>query len=481
MKIFKKILLAILILFIVLLSGGWLFFHHMQTQKEKYMGHGFEYMHGYSSTDFTGYHVYDDEKLFHLDHEASLRINEEENMPVLDGAEACYPLYAAIAKAVYKDIGDIETDALKQAEASRDQKPAVYDKEKMDVLFNNGKIVTFTNTLQGYERLTNREVDLFFGARPSAHQREMASDKHEQILSMPIGKEAFVFFTEKDNPVDGLSSEQLRAIYHGDIVNWKEVGGKNEKIVAFQRPEDSGSQAMMKWFMGDVSLKEPKTFEYIGGMGDVIKKVAQYHNEKGAIGYTFRYFLTQLQAEQDVKILSIDGIEPSDENIADGSYPATVPLVCAYLVSNEDPYVRQMISFLLSDDGQKIIEGTGYVPLSDRSVTPFIENEVESRIPEVYTCDNWTLNIYAGKDNEEDKDFELFNPDRYFKGYVFNYGMNDEEWLKEYGHYSLVPYDQSVEIFFDVREEGLLVKKVEELEGGKFPPEAGDLFVKVLE
>ncbi len=182
-----------------------------------------------------------------------------------------------------------------------------------------------------------------------------------------------------------------------------------------------------------------------------------------------------------MKILCIDGIEPSDANIADGSYPATVPLVCAYLASNEDPFVQQMISFLLSDDGQKIIEGTGYVPLSDRNVTPFIENEVESRIPEVYTCDNWTLNIYAGKNNEEDKDFELFNPDRYFKGYVFNYGMNDEEWLKEYGHYSLVPYDQSVEIFFDIHEEGLLVKKVEELEGGHFPPEAGDLFIRVTE
>ena len=79
MKIFKKILLAILILFIVLLSGGWLFFHHMQTQKEKYMGHGFEYMHGYSSTDLTGYHVYDGDKLVKLNHAPEFMIDSIED------------------------------------------------------------------------------------------------------------------------------------------------------------------------------------------------------------------------------------------------------------------------------------------------------------------------------------------------------------------------------------------------------------------
>ena len=49
----------------------------------------------------------------------------------------------------------------------------------------------------------------------------------------PIGKEGFVFFVEEDNPVDGLSSDQLRAIYHGEITNWKEVGGKDQEIRAF--------------------------------------------------------------------------------------------------------------------------------------------------------------------------------------------------------------------------------------------------------
>ncbi|MCR4950707.1 MAG: hypothetical protein K6A40_05235, partial [Solobacterium sp.] len=77
---------------------------------EKHSGHGFKYMNGFSSTNFTGYHVYDGEKLAVLDHEASLIIDKEEDMPVLDGAEACYPLYAAAAKAVYKNIDQIELE-----------------------------------------------------------------------------------------------------------------------------------------------------------------------------------------------------------------------------------------------------------------------------------------------------------------------------------------------------------------------------------
>ena len=186
-----------------------------------------------------------------------------------------------------------------------DGRKAEPDQELMDVFYCNGKYVSFTNTVRAYERLIRGDVDIVFGARPSANQRRNATYMYEQIETLPIGREAFVFFVEEDNPVESLSSEQVRAIYHGDITNWQEVGGKNQEIIAFQRPEDSGSQVMMKYFMGDVSLKEPKTFEYDSAMGGVVKQVAQYHNERGALGYTFRYFLNSLQQETHVKMLKL--------------------------------------------------------------------------------------------------------------------------------------------------------------------------------
>ncbi len=327
----------------------------------RYAGHGFQYMHGWSSTDFTDYMVYSEHsKLAALDHPASLTIEGVGNMPVMDGAEACYPLYAAIAKAVYKDIDRIEEDFVTHG--------AGHDGGSQAWL--NGRVVTFTNTIQGFERLIERgmkgapKADLFFGARPSKDQMAAAAEWHTEIEITPIGREAFVFFVEPDNPVTGLTSEEIRKIYSGEITNWSELGGKNEKIRAFQRPANSGSQTMMEYFMGDTALKEPLTYERIGSMEGVIKEVAQYNNERGALGYSFRYFVEDLNQENNVRMLLIDGVAPTIENIENGSYPLTVDLCLVTRANDDNPNVRKMIDYCLSEEGQEIIKKTGYAGVS---------------------------------------------------------------------------------------------------------------------
>ena len=226
-------------------------------------------MHGYSSTDFTGYHVYDGEKLVKLDHEPSFMIEDEAEMPILDGAEACYPIYTAVAKTLYKDIDKIEAEVYERVE----NKTNNWEEEDVKQYHSNGKIVTFTNSKDGYYRLIDGDVDLFFGARPSKDQLEYAREENKEIISVPIGKEAFVFFVPEDNPLDDLSSNDIRKIYSGEITNWKDLKGKNQKIVAFQRPEDSGSQVMMHYFMKDVPLKEADTVERIDAMSGIVKRV----------------------------------------------------------------------------------------------------------------------------------------------------------------------------------------------------------------
>ncbi len=324
----------------------------------KYGGHGFDYMHGYSSTDFSDYMVYNqNSKLAVPDSEVSLTIEKEEDMPVLDGAEACYPLYAAFAKAVYKDIDVIEKNWLQESENQ----------------YCNGKIVTFTNSVYGFERLLRGAedpekfgggIDMFFGARPSASQLQEAKTCGVELEITPIGREAFVFFVEADNPVDDLSSNQLKAIYHGDITNWSEVGGKDRKILAFQRPKNSGSQTMMEYFMGDVSLKEPQTYEKVDAMMGVIQEVAQYANERGAIGYSFRYFLEELNQEKGVKMLSVDGVYPSLKNIENGTYPLVTNVCLITRKDDPNPYVQRMTDFILSEAGQAIVTKTGYAGMA---------------------------------------------------------------------------------------------------------------------
>ena len=350
-KRIKAAPVMILVLITALLAGGNIY-SYTHNDERKYSGHGFDYMHGFSSTDFTGYYVYSEpSKLVTLDHPASLLIEDEKDMPILDGAEACYPLYSAVAKAIYKDIDRIEKDFIDKPDGDKS-------------LYINGKIVTFTNTVYGYWRLADKECDMLFGARPSQDQIDYAKDAGVEFQLTAIGREGFIFFVEEDNPVDNLTAEQIRAIYHGDITNWNQVGGKNQPIVAFQRPEGSGSQTMMLYFMGDVSLKEPKTYETFDAMSGIIEHVAQYNNEAGAMGYTFRYFLEGLQQEQHVKILSVDGIAPTVENIRTGKYPLITTLYCVTRANEDNPNVQKVLDFLLSEDGQYLVEQTGYAPLN---------------------------------------------------------------------------------------------------------------------
>lgn len=312
-------------------------------------GYGFAYEGGWSSVDLKPYYVENPEnKLAKLDEPASFIISDVSKMPVLDGAEATYPVYSAFANACYENIAEIQEYA-KSREGEEENAP---------------KPVRFTNTIEAYKSLVNGDVDIFFGSMPSPEQKQLAADAGKELVYTPIGKEAFVFFVSEDNPVDGLTSEQVRDIYSGKISNWRNVGGRNLPILAFQRPKNSGSQTRMEYFMGDVPLKEPLKSEFEISMVGVVSSVAGYQNKKTAIGYSFRYYATQMVLPDDsghMKFLSLDGVYPSPENIADNSYPLTGQLYAVSLADNDNEYVGRLIEFMTSEQGQQIVRETGYI------------------------------------------------------------------------------------------------------------------------
>lgn len=274
----------------------------------------------------------EDSKIVVLDQEASLQLSDE--LPVLDGAAAVFPVYSAFVNAVYPDTTEL-----------------------------NDGIFEYNNTVQGYKALANRETDIFFGAYPSQDQIDEASEKGTAFVYTPIGTEAFVFFVNKDNPVDNLSSDQIRKIYSGEITNWKEVGGNDEEIIAYQRNQGSGSQSMLIRFMDGYDLMEAPTEKTIGGMLDIVNQVSDYRNKEGSIGFSFRYYLEGIIQNPDIKLLSIDGIAPTVENIQNGTYPITTALYAVTYEGNDNKNVALLLEWVLSEEGQKIIEKTGYVPL----------------------------------------------------------------------------------------------------------------------
>lgn len=352
----KKFILACLSLVLIFgATGGAIAFSRSRTILPK--NYGFRYGGGYASVDIYRYNVINSDNILAiLDSPSSFTISDKNKMPVLDGAEAAYPVYSAFANACYESIANNPyalTDKL-----TAEDKPAA---RKEDYSLSDEKI-TFTNTIYAFERLVNGEVDIFFGAQPSKEQEELAYNAGKKLVLTPIAKEAFVFFVSNTNVCDNLTTQNIHDIYSGKVKNWVSLNSMDEKIFAFQRPENSGSQTIMQKIMGDVPLAAPLREEYVAGMGGVSESVANYRNYPGAIGYSFRFFTTGMAGSSDeIKLLSINGIAPTTENIANDLYPYTVSLYAITLEDNTLDTIKPFLEWMQGAEGQELIQKTGYV------------------------------------------------------------------------------------------------------------------------
>ena len=178
-----------------------------------------------------------------------------------------------------------------------------------------------TGTVDAYERLISGETDLIFAAAPSQKQLDLAERRGMELHLTPVGREAFVFFVNSKNPVEGLTVEQVQGIYSGTITSWSQVGGKNQSIRPFQRMEDSGSQSALLRLMEGLPLIEPEQEDRVADMGGIISQVADYRNYQNAIGFSFRFYSTQMVQNGDIRLLALNGVFPTKETIRDGSYP----------------------------------------------------------------------------------------------------------------------------------------------------------------
>ena len=286
-------------------------------------------------------------KAVYLDEESTLKF--EEPSIDMDGATALYPVYSAFVQAVYPE-----------------GKYDIYDfKYNEDEGYGQ---VTCTGTIEAYERLIEGKTDIIFCAAPSKDQLALAEASGVQLHLTPIGREAFVFFVNSENPVEGLTVEDIQGIYTGRIKNWRELGGKNQKIRPYQRAENSGSQTALLRLMEGLPLMEPEKEDRISGMGGIITEVASYRNHKNAIGFSFRFYSTEMVENEQIRLLSLNGVAPTRETIRSGEYPISSNFfaVTASPIGEPAPEetngdLRAFIDWILSEQGQGIIELTGYV------------------------------------------------------------------------------------------------------------------------
>lgn len=252
----------------------------------------------------------------------------KDDLPVIDGTIAFHPLYCAFVHAVFPESNDLYYGSFDHVES------------------------------WGYSEMAEKNTDIFINLEyPTEEQKAEAAACSTVYEFTTIGTEALVFIVDRDNPIDNLTTEQIRGIYSGEITNWAQLGGKDKKIAAYQNAEGSSSQNRMESFMGDIALMEPPAEMGYGDLFAWEEDISPYRNKDTSIGYAFRFCVKDYE---DIKFLSVDGAAPTQENIENGSYRVVSPVLAVTYEGNPNENADTMVEWMLSDEGQHIIRETGY-------------------------------------------------------------------------------------------------------------------------
>ena len=225
--------------------------------------------------------------------------------------------------------------------------------------------VEYSNTHPGYVALINGEKDLIVVTEPSEEEQALAKEKGVELEITKVVNEGFVFFVNKKNPVNGVTFKQIQDIYAGDITNWKELGGPDKEIVAYQRPVNSGSQTgLLSLVMKGRPVKTPTPTETAElTMAGIIEYVANYDNSDVALGYSYYYYANEMYYNENLKYLAIDGVAPNYDTIQNESYPIKTAYYIVTRKGETNENVAKLKEAMLSARGQDIAKQAGYVPV----------------------------------------------------------------------------------------------------------------------
>ncbi len=231
--------------------------------------------------------------------------------------------------------------------------------------FTGEKIkIDYTNTHPSYVKLINNQVDLIVVTEPSNEELALAKEKGVELEVTKVVNEGFVFFVNKNNKVDDITLDNIQKIYTGQIVNWKDVGGDNNKIIAYQRPVNSGSQTgLLSLVMKGKQVKIPTTMEKIETMEGIIDVVSDYDNGLNSIGYSYYYYANVMYKNDNLKYLAINGVKPEYKTIQDGTYPILTAYFIVTRKGEQNENVIKLKETMLSKRGQEVAKKAGYVPI----------------------------------------------------------------------------------------------------------------------
>jgi phosphate transport system substrate-binding protein len=220
----------------------------------------------------------------------------------------------------------------------------------------------------GIAALINGTTDIAESSRPmkDAEKASVKEKRGKETLELPVAVDGLAVYVHEQNPVAELSLPQLKAIYTGAVKNWSQVGGRDEKILLYSRENSSGTYAYFKEHVLENADYYP-TAQTLPGTAAVINAVARDTRGIGYGGIAYGKGIKHLRVKKDDKS---PAIEPSMENVLQGRYPISRFLFW-YFAGQPAGDVKKLAEWVVSKDGQQVVENVGYYPLNetDRSAS----------------------------------------------------------------------------------------------------------------
>jgi phosphate transport system substrate-binding protein len=223
-----------------------------------------------------------------------------------------------------------------------------------------GVQVTGGGSGTGISALINGTTDICNASRPmKKSEREKLKQRYNSLgVEIPVARDGITLYVNESNPVTELSLDQIKAVYLGQITNWKDLGGSDGKIILYGRENSSGTYVYFR----DNVLKgadfTPAT-QTLPGTAAVVNAVAKDNLGIGYGGAAYAKGIKQVLVKKDA---SSPGYAPTLESVKSGDYPISRYL---YMYARAKPAgaMKEFIDWVLSDEGQSIVSQVGYFPV----------------------------------------------------------------------------------------------------------------------
>ncbi|RHO55030.1 phosphate ABC transporter substrate-binding protein [Eubacterium sp. AM05-23] len=180
--------------------------------------------------------------------------------------------------------------------------------------------------------------------------RELKTSEHGDLTELVFAYDGIAVIVNDKNPVENLTKDQIKAIYTGRITNWREVGGEDRPIAVVSREDGAGTRTAVEELLDFTEQLKPSATVKEGN-GNVQSTVAANPNAIGYVSITF--------VDRSVKPLRVDGVEATMENVLNKSYGLSRPFLALYNEKNITPQTRAFLDFIMTDEGQTIVEKNG--------------------------------------------------------------------------------------------------------------------------